>query len=74
VAVTGDVRTVLGLSAEAWCLLAFLGVVVTICATELGRYLAHVSAAYKDAPPDDRPSSLPASRVEAAKARTGVWR
>lgn len=84
---TGEARTVLGLTAESWAIGCFSVVVIAICCQELGRFLAHLSAAYPDAPDDGRPSSLPsfsndtrfayakqAAHVEARKARSGVWK
>ncbi len=57
---TGDVRTVLGLTAEAWCLGVAAVVVIGICLDSIAYFLASASAARL--PHRERRSSIPAVR------------
>lgn len=68
---TPDVRTVLGVTAEGWTIGLLLFAVIVICCDELGRFLASLSAVRVRVP--ERRSSIPAYRVEAEKARSGMW-
>lgn len=66
-----EVRTVLGLTAEAWVVVALVLAALVAAYWEVVDLLDHASAV-RVRVPVERPSSLPSFR-EARKARSGGW-
>ncbi len=58
------------MTAEGFYVGAFVGLVVTSCAYELGTFLASLKPVQQAW---DRPSALPAYRIEANNAKRGKW-